>query len=112
MKPQTPPSPNRGPDAFVQVTDQALGELLRYKKTYKHAFDIGIRPKELLAYAKGELDSETRREVTSLISRSPWAMSRVVALVKSWREGPVQLTLPDDDLEGLKLLDTVKGLRL
>jgi hypothetical protein len=107
MKPQIPPA-RRGAVSFTRVMDQALGELVRYKQTYTHAFDIGIRPKELISYAQGELEGHERRAFESLLAQSPWATSRVVAIVKARRTGPLGLTLPhNDDLSGLKLLDTV-----
>lgn len=110
MKPQDPQVPQTGTTQFVEVLDQALGEHVRYKQTYMHAFDIGIRAPDLMRYAMGRLDAYERDEFTRLLSRSPWAMSRVVALVKAKREstGPRALFYDSngqDELEALKLLD-------
>jgi len=110
MKPQDPPPAHELGHSFATAIDQALTEHVRYKKTYLHAFDIGIRAPDLFRYAFGQLDEVRRREYTELVARSPWALKTVVALVKAKRNNtPPRFLVYDssgqDDLEALKLLD-------
>jgi hypothetical protein len=85
--------------------DQALEEHVRYTKTYEHALDLGIQPREILAYATGAMDEGSRRQFVGTLARSPWAMSRVVAIVKAQRTGPVELDLPNDEVKACEALD-------
>lgn len=110
MKPQEPQAPQIGATQFVRVLDQALVFARRHKQTYMHAFDIGIRAPDLMRYVSGKLEEVERREFQGLLARSPWAMARVVALVKAKRQdtGPRVLFYDSNEqseLEALKLLD-------
>lgn len=110
MKPQDPPTPQIGAAQFVELLDQALVTHVRYKQTFMHAYDIGIRAPDLFRYAFGQLDEVQTREYTDLVARSPWALKTVVAIVKAKRNStPPRFLVYDssgqDALEALKLLD-------
>jgi len=83
MKPQDPPVP--GPALFSHFVDQAFvvrGELSR---TAAYALQTGVNPRDLIHYVQGVCTDPERREVEHLLAQSPWALSRVVALVKAKR---------------------------
>ena len=110
MKPQDPPTSPAMGYTFERVVETALTSHVQYKQTHLHAFDVGIRAPELLRYAFGKLDENERREFTELLARSPWAMQRVVAIVKAKRtNSPPRFLFYDsggqDELEALKILD-------
>lgn len=110
MKPQDPPSAPKLGHTFERVVETALTEHVRYKKSHLHAFDVGIRAPDLLRYAFGKMDDEERREFTQILARSPWALSRVIAIVKTKRtNSPPRFLFYDssgqDELEALKILD-------
>ena len=56
-----------------------------YKLTAHHALDLGLRPVEIVCYVQGDLSDLERTEFQGLLAQSPWAMSRVAALVKARR---------------------------
>ena len=83
MNPQDPlPAPL---DFAISVREAFVG-YHTYKQTAEHALDIGVCPTDLVRYVRGVLTARERDEVQSLIARSPWAMDRVVALVKARRD--------------------------
>lgn len=104
MNPQEPPVPTAKLDALFTKIGTTLNA---HRQTYHYALEIGLRPTEILAYARGELVGEERDIVQSLISESPWALSRVVAIVKMRRTKDVRLVDPDDAESGMKFLDSL-----
>lgn len=70
---------------FHRLIEEAQVDLARARKTATHALQIGVSPVELIDLARGKLTDPDRRELLSLLARSPWALSRVVALVRSAR---------------------------
>jgi len=110
MKPQDPPTAKA---TFGAVIETAMSDLATYRETYNHAYDLGVCPDDILAYAKGELRGSERKEMEEYILRSPWVANRVVALVKAFRSTGREILLPragevsDHILEGLKLLDSI-----
>ena len=107
MKPQLPSAP-KNPTTFVRLMQAAFVELGTVQQTYLHAFDVGIRARELVRYASGAMNEAERREFTGLLGRSPWAVARVVALVKRKRDGGEIPTLTAvSDLDRLKSLDLI-----
>ena len=66
-------------------TDAAVGNVA-LKKTAAHALTIGIRPNDLIRFVRGDLEGIARTEVQVSLDRSPWALGRVVALVKARRD--------------------------
>ena len=111
------------PADFGSALNQSLTEIAAYTRSYHHALDIGVRPKELVSYVKGTLSAEERQKFQGLLARSPWAMNRVVALVKArrhedwlgYRVHTIQILnhyarehhWVDEELEGCKLLDAL-----
>jgi len=86
MKPQDPPrDTQKSHVAFEAVLTDAIAGHTAYKRTASHALSIGVRPLDLVRYVRGDLECGERDEIQSLVSRSPWAMGRVVALVKARR---------------------------
>lgn len=71
------------PGNFVRFLDEHLREAEVAKTTAAHALRIGVIPEEIIDYVRGQVAD--RRSTESMLARSPWAMSRVVALVKSRR---------------------------
>ena len=129
MKPQTPP-PTMG--SFKAAFDQTVANLAANKHTYEHALSLGISPRDLVSYVCRDrvenysdltLSDPERIDLERLLVKSPWAMGRVVALVKALRTASAgsllfrARTIPilnhyarseewnDEDLEGCKLLD-------
>jgi len=123
MKPQDPTRDTKLVVAtFEAVLTNAIAGHTEYKRTASHALSIGVRPKDLVRYVRGNLEDHERAEVHGLIALSPWALGRVVALVKARRDETSLryrcATIPilnhyarppggwiDEDLEGAKLLD-------
>lgn len=107
--------------SFNALFDAVAAASVEYKKTYHHALTIGITPRELVLYAKGELRGPDRDAFERRLIQSPWALGRVVALVKAGNEGSYFTRLlilkahtrpcpwPDEDLEGCKILDLIKS---
>jgi len=81
----TAQKPRPATGSFPGLVDQALTHLNEHRRTARYALDLGIRPQEIIDYVRGHLSPAERRGLTSLLGRSSWAMSRVVALVKSRR---------------------------
>lgn len=91
---------------FDNIFDLAMKASVAYKKTYAHALDLGIRPKDIVLYATGALSPNERELFQRQLLQSPWAMSRVVALVKAKRGGLVRLALVSiTDEEDCEILD-------
>lgn len=120
----TPNAPLRSTTqmTFDTMFADAMTATASYKKTYAHALDLGIRPKDVVLYATGALRPSERERFQGQLLQSPWALSRVVAIVKTLRHPieslQVRLRLlpilnehtrswEDEDLEGCKLLDTL-----
>jgi len=84
--------------SFNEVLDAAVKTGIDYKKTRDHALKIGVDPQEIIEYAKGNRPAGAE----AMFARSPWAMSRVVALVKAARRpgslGYNLLSSPDDSI--------------
>jgi hypothetical protein len=93
---------------FDSLLDQAAPAIGQYKKTYDHALDLGIRPKDIVLYACGALRADERDRFQSQLLQSPWALSRVVALATAKREfGLVIVKLPDNDEAACTWLDSL-----
>lgn len=105
------------PDTPSQKTtvtfDSLFGLAMRahasYKQTYEHALDLGIRPRDLTAYAFGQMPPDERERFHSLVCQSPWALGRVVALVKADRVALGKIAYDfvgaADDSAGCEILD-------
>ena len=84
MKPQDPP-PATGPDFAARLNVAAVGYSI-FKQTQFHALGIGVRPADLVRYVAGNLVVGEQGEIEALLVQAPWAMERVVALVKARRD--------------------------
>jgi hypothetical protein len=79
----SPAMPRRIPSVeFGAIVDEFIRANGIQRKTSTYALEIGIRPDELIRYARGER-SEGFQE---LLLQSPWAMERVVALIRAARD--------------------------
>ena len=114
MKPQDPMrSTTSAPAQFEALLFKTTAELTAYRKTSSHALDIGVRPRELVRYARGDLDEVARVDFQRLLTQSPWALGRVVAIVKAQRVGSDyesvlnNVLATDVDTKGALLLDLV-----
>ena len=85
MTTHMPQEPRPDTVGFTRLLDQALMSANQYRQTYHYALDIGIRPEELINYVRGRIGVHERRGFEHNLSRSPWALQRVVALVKAMR---------------------------
>lgn len=74
-----------GHASFKAIYADATVGLMAYKQTAAHALTIGIRPNDLIRFVRGDLEGIARTEVQASLDRSPWALGRVVALVKARR---------------------------
>jgi hypothetical protein len=124
MTPQAPQPESAA--AFGSVIEHLLQKAAAFKQTYHHALSLGISPRDIVRYALCVLPPKERAQFESELVQSPWAMGRVVALVKLKRvEHDLrirQVTVPilnhyarmeewkDEDLEGCKLLDSIESL--
>jgi len=111
MKPQDPPrNTRRDVVAFETIIADAFVGLTTYRQSYLHAFDIGIRAPDILRYAFGTMPDEERSDFVASLNQSPWALGRVVAVVKAKRNNtPPRFLFYDSSrqevLEALKILD-------
>ena len=103
----TPERAHYGSEQFGSFFMESSVAHYSYKQTFHHAMDIGIRARDILAYAKGELPPHERAAFEDLLNQSPWAMSRVVAIVKTWRNGQPKLWLEDDYEKGMMALEQI-----
>jgi hypothetical protein len=91
-----PANPPR-PVTFVSVIQEISTACAIQRRTSTYALEIGIRPDELIRYAKGDRPEGFHE----LLVRSSWAMDRVSALVRSLRDpdsiGCIILKLQDLD---------------
>lgn len=79
----SPAMPRREPAVeFGAIVDEFIRANGIQRKTSTYALEIGIRPDELIRYAKGERP----RGFQELLLQSPWAMERVVTLIKAIRD--------------------------
>jgi hypothetical protein len=88
---------------FESLIDTAFKASIQYKKTFEHALDNGITPREIVDYAFGRLSPPARDAFHRRLLQSSWALSRVVALVKEHQRDPA---LFENITEALRLLDT------
>lgn len=96
------------PMTFDSLLDLAMPALVQYKKTFSHALDLGIRAKDIVLYACGALRPNDRERLQIQLLQSPWAVARVVALVKAKRDPTlVLLSLPEDDSAACEYLDAL-----
>lgn len=114
MNPQDPMrSTTSAPAQFEAELSRTTAGLTAYRMTYNHALDIGVRPRELVLYVQGKLDTGARVDFQGLLTQSPWALGRVVALVKAKRVGNVGArvvvsAITDlNDVQAAELLDEV-----
>jgi len=111
MKPQDPPRDTKlGVATFETTIADAFVGLTTYRQSYLHAFDMGIRAPDILRYAFGKMPDEERSAFVASLSQSPWALGRVVAIVKAKRNNtPPRFLFYDSSgqeaLEALKILD-------
>jgi hypothetical protein len=91
---------------FDSFFDLAMKANHDYKKTYAHALDLGINPKDIMLYATGALSPGERDRFQGQLLQSPWALDRVVAIVKAKRDGLVCIALlSDTDEADCEILD-------
>lgn len=122
----SPVAPNNtSPSSFPQVIEQALTTWTEARNTAHYAISTGVNPHDLIDYVRGTLSEGERADVQAMLATSPWAMGRVVALVKAKRrpeslgtkimltEGkidPAAWGIPssgDHEVDLAKLLDTL-----
>ena len=77
----SPAAPKPGTPRFDSIIAQSGHILSAQRRTAYHALQSGVNPDEILTYARG-LRPESFETV---FARCPWAMARVVALVKAKR---------------------------
>jgi hypothetical protein len=69
------------PGAAPPKIDELVREATKLRRTAAHALRCGVNPDELLSYARGNKP----HGFEAFLAQSPWAMGRVVALVKANR---------------------------
>ena len=75
-------APRSGNSArFASVVDKVFIDLDRHRSTAEHALQIGVDPQKLIRVARGQCCVFTE----DLIEQSPWALGRIIALVKAKR---------------------------
>ena len=83
--PAAQPAPTFG--AFQSTVEAAAVQLTALRLTASHALRNGVIPQEIVDFARGQLSPGQRQDAQAMLARSPWAMGRVVALVKARRDG-------------------------
>lgn len=78
--------PQRGTAAFHALVDEAARHGAAHRETAVYALDMGVNPDQIVDYVRGVLSGPAREEMMNLLVSVPWAMGRVVALVKAKRE--------------------------
>jgi len=78
------------PGAFHTLVEDALLESAAIRNTASHALRNGVNPKEIVDYVNGQVSAIERSAIHEMLAREPWAMGRVVALVKA-RRNPASL---------------------
>lgn len=79
-----PPRP--GVAAFHALVDEALRHAGAARETSDYALRLGVDPQQIIGYVRAELSVSAREEMMHTLSTVPWAMGRVVALVKARRD--------------------------
>lgn len=82
--------PRTGTIAFHTLIDDALRHAAAVRETPAHSLAMGVFPDQIIDYVRGELSLDAREEMTTALATVPWAMGRVVALVKA-RRSPTSL---------------------
>ena len=85
---EQPPRP--GTLVFHTLLEDAFKQLATVEKTAGHALRNGVSPKEIVDYVNGQVTDYERSATQEMLAREPWAMGRVVALVKA-RRNPASL---------------------
>ena len=75
--------PQRGTAAFHTLVGDALRHGAAARETAAYALDMGVFPDQIIDYVRG---TSARQEMTTVLATVPWAMARVVALVKAGRD--------------------------
>ncbi len=112
------PAPHTNPAVFEELLTQAF----THRATPDFALKSGVNVYGLVRYAAGTCEPEERQAVESDLSRLPWCMEVVVALVKSARvvdnhethtllmcarDGLLESVFPEDSL--IRCLEEVCG---
>lgn len=93
-----------GAASWNHMVDQAVEERFRRARSADAAVASGeLVVGELCGFAAGCLDPATRRNTEAFLARTPWALSRVTALVRAARD-----TTQDGGLAA-KLLDAARA---
>ena len=71
---------------FSELILEAFRDLPALRSTADYALKLGVVPESLLRYVRGGLEEYERQDVEHMLAQSPWAMGRVVALVKAKRD--------------------------
>lgn len=98
MTPKMKPAANPdGPTAFAHLIDAAA----RAPQTPDQALRSGVDVYGVIRYAAGVVSVDERTVIEAQLARSPWAMDRVVALVKGARTlGSIATTILDTARSG------------
>lgn len=78
----SPAAPKPGTPRFDTIVAHSQLHLRVQRHTAYHALQMGVNPDEILSYARGQVVIG----FDELLAKSPWAMTKVVALVKSKRQ--------------------------
>jgi len=78
--------PRRGTATFHTLIEESFRKETALRKTAGHALLTGVNPEEILDYVRGQVTPANRADVDQMLARSPWALGRVVALVKAKRD--------------------------
>jgi len=68
--------------SFQIAIEEALSETRSIRTTAGHALKTGVIPDEIIDYVRGRPSAD----IEHMLARSPWAMGRVVVLVKAKRD--------------------------
>jgi hypothetical protein len=78
--------PQQGTAQFHTLLEESAREGIALRNTAGHALLVGVNPEEILDYVRGQVSPANRVDVDQMLARSPWALGRVVALVKAKRD--------------------------
>jgi hypothetical protein len=85
MRPPAPMPPKSPRVGFAELIDQAIQARPAHQNTAEHALSVGVDPQMLVDYARGDRTPAVKSAGKVMVLDSPWAMRRVVALIRASR---------------------------
>jgi len=84
--PEPMPSKKSPRVGFSDLVDSAIQSRTALQNTAGFALSTGVDPQTLIDYARGRASPAVKSEAEMMVMSSPWAMSRVLALVRAARD--------------------------